>query len=162
MTTLILYGSILLLLGASYMKDKDKTKKALKKSWKSFENVMPQFLGIIFVVGLILAILKPEAISNLIGKESGIGGVLISAAIGAITIMPTFVAFSTADLLLKSGAGYAQVGALVSTLTMVGVITFGLEAKYIGKRAAFYRNALAFLFSLIVAFIIGNVMGGGA
>lgn len=159
MTTLILYGAAFLLLILSYIKDKDKTKNALIKALKSFENVLPQFLGIIFIIGLTLAVLNPAVISKLIGTESGIIGVIISAAIGAITLMPTFVAFPTADMLLKNGAGYAQVGALVSTLTLVGVITFSLEAKYIGKKAAFYRNFIAFLFSFVVAYVIYKVVG---
>ncbi|MCM0649043.1 permease [Clostridium swellfunianum] len=160
MTTLILYGSALALLLLSYIKDKGKTKKALKKAWKSFENVLPQFLGIIFIIGLTLAVLKPEVISKVIGNESGIIGVIIAAVVGSVTLMPTFVAFPTADMLLKNGAGFAQVGALVSTLTLVGVVTYGLEAKYIGKKAAFYRNFIAFIFSFIVAYVIEKVVGG--
>jgi uncharacterized membrane protein YraQ (UPF0718 family) len=157
--TIVLYGSALLLLILSCIKDRNKTLKALKKSWKSFESIMPQFLGVIFVVGLMLAALKPEDISKIIGSRSGIAGVLVSSVIGSITIMPTFVAFSTADMLLKNGAGYAQAAALVSTLTMVGIVTYPMEAKYIGRKAAFYRNFLAFLFSFIVAFVVGGVMG---
>lgn len=160
MTAWVLYGSALLLLVISFIKDRDKTKKALKISWKAFENVMPQFLAVILIVGFMLAILKPEVISSLIGSKSGILGVLISAAAGSITIMPTFVAFSTTNMLLQNGAGYAQAAALVSTLTLVGIVTFPLEAKYIGARGAFYRNFVAFLFSFIVAIIMGKVMTG--
>ncbi|WP_186431161.1 permease [Clostridium sp. BSD9I1] len=155
MSSLILYISAAILLMLSYSRDKNKTKEALIKSLKSFENIMPQFLGIIFIVGIMLALLKPEIISTFIGKNSGALGVFLSSIIGSITMMPTFVAFPTADMLLKSGAGYAQVGALVSTLTLVGVITLPLESKYIGKKAAFLRNFVAFLFSFIVALIIG-------
>lgn len=155
MSSLILYISAGILLMLSYFRDKNKTKEALIKSLKSFENIMPQFLGIIFIVGIMLALLKPEIISTFIGKNSGVLGVFLSSIIGSITMMPTFVAFPTADMLLKNGAGYAQVGALVSTLTLVGVITFPLESKYIGKKAAFLRNFVAFLFSFIVALIIG-------
>lgn len=159
MTIVILYGLAFALLILSFIKDKEKTKIALKKAWKSFETIMPQFLGIIFIVGMTLAFLKPEVISKLIGNESGFIGILLSAIVGSITTMPTFVAFNTGDMLLQTGAGYAQVGALISTLTLVGIITLPLEAKYIGKKAAFLRNIIAFIFSLIVGFILGKVMG---
>jgi uncharacterized membrane protein YraQ (UPF0718 family) len=158
MTTIFLYILVLILLLISFAKDKEKTKLALKKSWRSFENILPQFLGIIFIVGLTLSILKPEVISKFIGKASGIVGIISSAIIGSITIMPTFVAFDTGNMLLKSGAGYAQVGALISSLTLVGILTLSLESKYIGKKAAFLRNFIAFIFSIIVGFIIGEVM----
>lgn len=158
MTTAILYSMAVILMVLSYFKDKKKTKSAFKKACKSFEAVMPQFLGVIFIVGIMLSEISSDTISKITGKESGIWGIIISAVVGSITIMPTFVAFSTGNMLLQNGGGYAQVAALVSTLTMVGIVTFSMEAKYIGKKAAFLRNFLAFLFSFIVAFVIGEVM----
>lgn len=158
MSSLILYIIAFVLLLISYKKDKKKTKKALLKGWKSIENILPQFLGIILVVGLTLAILKPETISNIIGSNSGIFGVFLSAVLGSIAMMPTFVAFSTGNMLLQNGAGIAQVAALISTLTLIGIITIPLETKYIGKRAAIYRNILAFVFSIIVAFFVEVVV----
>ncbi len=158
MTAQILYCLASLLLIISFFKDRAKTIKALKISLKSFEGIMPQFLGIIVIIGIVLAIVNPQAISNLIGENSGFLGILISSIIGSITIMPTFVAFSTGQTLLQSGAGYPQVGALIATLTMVGIITFTLEAKYIGKKAAFLRNLLAFLFSFVIALLIERVV----
>lgn len=158
MSSLILYIIAFVLLLISYKKDKKKTKKALLKGWKSIENILPQFLGIILVVGLTLAILKPETISSIIGSNSGIFGVFLSAVLGSIAMMPTFVAFSTGNRLLQNGAGIAQVAALISTLTLIGIITIPLETKYIGKRAAIYRNILAFVFSIIVAFFVEVVV----
>lgn len=158
MSSLILYLTSFILFLISYKKDNKKTKKALLKGWKSIENILPQFLGIILVVGLTLAILKPETISHIIGSNSGIFGVFLSAALGSIAMMPTFVAFSTGDMLLKNGAGIAQVAALISTLTLIGIITIPLETKYIGKKAAIYRNILAFVFSIIVAFFVEMVV----
>ena len=158
MTSYILYTIAIVLFILSFIKDKSKTKKAIIKALNSFENIMPQFLSIIIIVGIILSLLDTETISKLIGSQSGFLGVLFSAIVGSTVLMPTFVAFSTADTLLKSGAGYAQVAALVSTLTLVGVMTFTLEAKYIGKKAAFVRNFIAFLFSFLVAFFIGVVL----
>ena len=159
MTSYILYNMCTLLLIISFFKDKSKTKEAIANGFKSFENIMPQFLIIIVVVGILLSILDSQTISQFIGSESGFLGVSFASIIGSITMMPTFVAFSTGDSLLKSGAGYSQVAALISTLTMVGVLTFNMEASYIGKKAAFYRNLFAFLFSFIVAIFVGGVLG---
>jgi uncharacterized membrane protein YraQ (UPF0718 family) len=158
MTSFILYGLCGALLLVSFIKDKKKTKKAFVNGLKSLENIMPQFLFIAILVGIILSILDPASISNLIGKDSGISGITISSVLGSITTIPTFVAFSTGDSLLKSGAGYAQVAAFISTSTMVGILTLSLEAKYIGKKAAFYRNCLAFIFSFVVAIMIGGIL----
>jgi uncharacterized membrane protein YraQ (UPF0718 family) len=157
--TYLLYGVTVLLLAVSFFKDKQKTKKALKKGWKAFENILPQFLVIILLVGILLAVLNTEVISKIIGSGSGWLGVILAAVIGAITLIPGFVAFPTAAMLLQSGAGYMQIGAFVSALMMVGVVTIPVEIKYFGKKLTIFRNVLAFLFSFIVAYIIRLVVG---
>jgi len=111
-------------------------------------------------VGVLLAALNPEVISNIIGANSGWLGVMFAAVVGAVTLIPGFVAFPTAAMLLQSGAGYMQIGAFISTLMMVGVVTMPVEIKYFGKRLTVLRNVLAFVFSFIVAYIIGLVVGG--
>jgi len=154
----LLYGVTFLLLIISWSKDKKKTGKALKKAWKAFEHILPQFLVIIMIVGLLIALLNPELISRMLGTSSGFTGVIIAALVGSITLIPGFIAFPTASLLLAHGAGYMQIGAFISSLMMVGVITFPLETTYFGKKITLMRNSLAFLFSLCVAYIIGVVV----
>lgn len=158
MTSFIMYGLCILITFISFFKDKKKTKHAYVNAIKSFENIMPQFLCIVIIISIMLSVIDPGSISKLIGPNSRFLGVSIASAIGSITTMPTFVAFSTGDILLKSGAGYAQVASFISTSTMVGILTFSLESKYIGKKAAFYRNFIAFLFSFIVAAFIGGIL----
>lgn len=145
-------------LALSFFKSTEKTKLALKKAWKSFENILPQFLSILISIGVMLAVLTPEQISRILGSESGWVGVLIAAAIGSITLIPAFVAFPLAAALLNNGAGYMQIAAFVSTLMMVGIVTMPVEKQYFGKKATIARNLLAFLFSLAVALIMGAVL----
>lgn len=159
MDTYILYGVTLLLLGISFFKDKKKTKMSLKKAWKSFENILPQFLTVILLVGVLLAVLNTEVISKIIGSGSGWLGVVLAALVGAVTLIPGFIAFPTAAMLLQGGAGYMQIGAFISALMMVGVVTIPVEIKYFGKRLTILRNVLAFIFSFLVAFVIGLVVG---
>jgi len=158
MFTYILYGLAGTGLAVSFFEDRNKTLMALKKAWKSFENILPQFLSILIIIGLALAILSPETITKLLGTRSGVWGILAAAVIGSITLIPGFVAFPLAAALLKNGAGYVQIAAFVSTLMMVGIVTMPLEIKTFGKRATIIRNAAAFVFSLVSAFVIGMVL----
>ena len=130
---------------------------ALKKAWKALENILPQFLSILIIIGIMLALLTPETISKLIGQQSGWFGMIIAGVVGAITLIPGFVAFPLAAALLKSGAGFMQIALFISTLMMVGIVTIPLEIKYFGRKAAFLRNGLAFIFSFVVALVIGVV-----
>jgi uncharacterized membrane protein YraQ (UPF0718 family) len=153
-----LYLLAVIFLIVSYKKDKKKTKMALKKAWKSFENILPQFLTILALLGIVLALLSPEVIANLLGQKAGWLGMMIASIIGSITLIPGFIAFPIAALLLKNGAGYAQIAVFVSTLMMVGIITLPLEFKYFGKKISIMRNTFAYLFSFIVALVIGVVL----
>ena len=159
MDTIILYGVTAALVVVSLIKNRQKTKKAFIKAWRAFENILPQFLGVIILVGLVLAFLDTETISSIIGSSSGWLGVAVSAVIGSVALIPGMIAFPTAALLLAGGAGYMQIGAFVSSLMMVGVVTAPVEIKYFGKKFTVWRNVLAFAFSFLVAFVIGKVMG---
>lgn len=142
----------------SFFKSKEKTIQALKKGWKAFENILPQFLSILLIIGLVLSILTPNQISSMIGGDSGWWGVLLASILGSITLIPGFIAFPLSAALMKNGAGYMQIAAFISTLMMVGVVTMPMEIKFFGKKATYLRNGLAFAFSLIVAFVIGVVL----
>lgn len=122
------------------------------------EGILPQLLSILLIIGITLTVLSPEQISFLLGSGSGWWGVLIAAVVGSITLVPAFVAFPLAAALLKSGAGYMQITAFVSTLMMVGVVTLPVEIGYFGKKAAAVRNICAFFFSIIVALFMGAIL----
>ena len=157
--TIILYGVTAALVVVSLIKSRQKTKRAFLKAWRAFENILPQLIGVFVLVGLGLALLDTETISGIIGQNSGWMGVAIASVLGAVTLIPGFIAFPTAALLITGGAGYMQIGAFVSSLMMVGVVTAPVEAKYFGRKFTLWRNALAFAFSFVVALVIGKVMG---
>jgi len=156
--TLIFYGLAAIGLTVSLIKSKEKTKLALKKAWKAFDNILPQFLGIILLIGIILSLLTPQQISQVIGEDSGWIGVIIAAVIGSVTLIPGFLAFPLAAALLENGAGYMQIGAFVSTLMMVGIVTMPVEFLYFGKKATFLRNGMGFVFSMMVAVVMGVLL----
>jgi hypothetical protein len=52
----------------SFLRDKGKTKAALKKAWKAFENILPQFLSVLIIIGITLSVLDAETIKGLLAK----------------------------------------------------------------------------------------------
>lgn len=157
--TYLFYFAAIVALFISFMKDKKKSMLALKKAWKSFENILPQVLSLLVIVGILLAIVNTDVISHLIGENSGWFGVVLAGFVGAITLIPPYVAFPTAALLVEAGAGYMQIGAFISTLMMVGLVTIPVETKFFGKKLTLLRNIFAFIFSFFVAIIIRLVVG---
>ena len=153
----VIYAITIILLVFSAIRDWQKTKKALLKAWKAFENILPQFLGIIVLAGIMLALLNPQLISQIIGRQSGWVGVAGAALVGSVTLIPGFIAFPLAALLLQNGAGVSQIGAFISSLMMVGVVTLPVEIRFLGRKVALFRNLLAFAFSFLVALVIGLI-----
>jgi uncharacterized membrane protein YraQ (UPF0718 family) len=159
METLALYLLAAAAFAASLMKDRKKTLAALKKALKAFEGILPQFLVVLLLVAATLAVLDTGTISKFLGTGTGAWGILAASLVGAITLIPGFVAFPAAAALLRQGAGATQIAAFVSSLMMVGVVTLPMEMKYFGKRAAVLRNSLAFAFSIVAALFVGWVVG---
>src|SRR5664280_1838027 len=154
----ILYGATVFLLVFSMIRDRTKTKKALMKGLKAFEGILSQFLIVLMLVAIVLTVFDPATISRLIGVGSGWVGIMIATLVGAITLIPGFVAFPAAAELLRNGAGVTQIAAFVSSLMMVGIVTLPLEIRYFGKKAAIGRNTLAFAFSIVAALFVGWMM----
>ncbi|MBA1334531.1 MAG: hypothetical protein HPY66_2380 [Firmicutes bacterium] len=153
-----LYAIAIAALLVSYKKDRVKTKKALKKAWKSFVNIFPAFAGVLSLIGLTLTILSPDIISRFIGNNTGFIGMFITSVIGAITLIPGFIAFPLASSLLEKGAGIVQIAVFISTLMMVGIVTAPLEIQYFGRKETLLRNSLSYIFSFVVAAVIGVIL----
>jgi uncharacterized membrane protein YraQ (UPF0718 family) len=149
--TIILYVIAVVLLALSAARDREKTKRAILKGAKAFEGILPQLVAVLFAVAAILAVFNPDMVSRVIGERSGLFGVVAASVVGAIALIPGFVAFPAAAELLRSGAGTLQIAAFVSSLMMVGIVTLPMEIKYFGRRAAIARNSLAFAFSFLAA-----------
>lgn len=158
MFTKILYGTAILGLLISFVKDKAKTKLVLKKAWRSFENILPSILAILLLIGFVLTFLDAQTISKLLGADSGASGMAAAAAVGCVTLIPGFVAFPLAASLLAAGAGYAQIAIFISTLMMVGVATLPLEMRCFGKRIALKRNILSLILAVVTSCVVGVIM----
>lgn len=154
MTTYILYTAVIVLYGLSFMKDKRKTRKALKISIGSIKKLMPSIIAMLLFIGISLSLLDQNTISKLIGESSGFFGVIASLIVGSVAFMPGFVAFPLAKSLLGSGAGYTQIAAFVSSLMAVGVVSLGLEMKYFGKKTVILRNIAALLASIVFTILV--------
>jgi uncharacterized membrane protein YraQ (UPF0718 family) len=82
----------------------------------------------------------------------------MSAIVGSITLIPAFVAFPLVGSLVDAGASVVPAVAFLTTLTMVGVVTFSLEKKEFGLKFAFVRNTLSFGFAVFIALFMGVVI----
>lgn len=158
MFTIILYIIAIILLTVSFFANRSKTKQAVKSAFHSVVDSLPLFLCILIIMGTLLSILDNDLISQLIGRDSGVGGMAIAAVIGSVALMPSIVAFPMASSLLDAGAGYGQITMFLSTVMMVGVLTLPAEIKSLRLSTTIKRNLYFLVYCIISAFIIGAIL----
>ena len=142
----------------AFFKDQRKTMQSLKMAGKSFMRIVPMVLIIAVAIGLLLGFVSPTQISRLAGEQSGVLGVLLIAAVGALMHIPALISFPLAASLLESGASITVVVAFITTLTMIGTATLPLEIKELGKKMALLRNGISFVIAIIIAIIMGAIL----
>lgn len=157
-TIIAIYSLLAVGLIASFVKSREKTLKAFKIAGKAFVKTGPSLLTVLGIVGLTLGILTPEIIAKAVGAEAGVMATLIASVLGAITLIPSLVAFPLAGSLLRSGATVMTISAFVTSLVMVGIVTAPMEIKELGKKFTLLRNGLGFLAALLIAVVMGVVL----
>lgn len=156
--TLAMWIGTAIFLIFSFAKNKGKTKQALKMAFGMGKGMLGSILSIIFLIGLILTILPPESIAEFVGKQSLLLATVISAAFGTITLIPAFIAFPLVGTLVHAGVGVVPAVAFLTTLTMVGIVTFPLEKREFGLKFTSVRNGLSLLFAIIIALVMGVIV----
>ena len=83
---------------------------------------------------------------------------MAAAVIGSITLIPGFISYPIASVLIMEGASYAVVATFMTTLMMVGVVTLPLEIKYFGRSVAVLRNVLNFVAAVVIGTCVGFML----
>ncbi len=142
----------------SFLFDPTKTLMGLKKGWMKFYKTLPNYLFLLMLISLILLVSEDFIIENL-GQENVFLGVLFSLGIGSVTMMPGFIAYPLSRILLERGVPYMVITAFVTSLMLVGVVTYPLEKAYMGRKATILRNIMSFLVAAGISLIAGILYG---
>ncbi len=143
---------------ASLVKDKQKTFNSMKMAKGMMKNMVGQIIGILLLIGLILTFIPPEVIKSALGESNTFISTIVSALAGSITLIPAFVAFPLVGSLVDAGASIVPAVAFLTTLTMVGLVTFPLEKREFGLKFATIRNIFSFVFAIMIALAMGVIM----
>lgn len=153
--TLSFWGVSIALTGFSFAKSKKNTFEAMKKSKGMMGNMLGEIIAIIFIIGIVLTFIPPESIKSVLGSENTAMATIIAAIAGSITLIPAFVAFPLVGSFVDVGASIVPAVAFLTTLTMVGVVTFPLEKREFGFKFAMTRNVFSFIAALGIAAVMG-------
>jgi len=151
---LTLYIVTIIALIVSYFINKEKTKNGLKKGWMKFSKTLPTYLKLLMIISLVLLV-SEDLIITYLGQDNVFLGLLSSLILGSLTMMPGFIAYPLAKILLAKGVPYMVIAGFVTSLMLVGVVTYPLEKEYFGKRATIFRNLMSFAVAAMIAIIAG-------
>jgi len=143
----------------SLVASREKTLEALTISYRRFINILPAFLIMLILVSVVLFLVPDKVISEYLGVENRFTGVLLASFLGSLTLMPGFIAYPLAGILLKKGVAYMVLSAFTTTLMMVGVLTYPIEKQYFGARVTIIRNVISLLIALVIAVVTGIFFG---
>lgn len=156
--TLAMWVITLMFLIISFIKNKPETKFAIKKALGMGKGMAKSLILVILLIGLILAYIPPESISSFVASQNIFISTVGSALFGTITLIPAFIAFPLVGTLVNASVSMIPAVAFLTTLTMVGIVTFPLEKKSFGLKFTVTRNILSFIFAIIIALFMGVIL----
>ena len=138
----------------SFVFDKKKTLKGVKKGIMMFLKILPTLITVIILVSVVLYFVSDKVLMEYLGEDAGLWAYTSAAIIGSVSIIPGFIAYPLASILLKAGVSLSVLSVFITTLKMVGILTIPIEAKFFGYKTAVIRNSLSF----VGAIVVGGIM----
>lgn len=121
--------------------------EALGVSLRTFASVLPLVVAVMGLVGLIQALIKPERISRLLGREAGWRALFLGALCGMVLIGPAYLIFPLLMTLHRQGARWAVVATILASYA-VKIQMIPLEVGFLGWRFSLARTLLTLAFAV--------------
>ncbi|HHE37962.1 MAG TPA: hypothetical protein ENL20_05245 [Candidatus Cloacimonetes bacterium] len=125
---------------------------------KGVAMTLPILIGIILCLGLFKTFVSVETIHKIFSGNV-IFDTLIGSVVGSITAGNPINSYIIGEQLLADGVSlYAIIAFLICWVT-VGIVQLPYEISMLGKKFAFTRNFLSFIFSILIAGIGSVIIG---
>lgn len=124
---------------------------SLIRTLKIFQTALPMLSGVLLLVSLISVVFQNGFAGWFTGdwlKDSFIG-----ALAGSISFGIPITSYIAGGELLHKGVSLLAVTAFIMAWTTVGLVMLPLEATFLGKKFAVLRNAVNFVFAILVAML---------
>ncbi|MCK5286037.1 MAG: hypothetical protein KAJ58_02310 [Candidatus Pacebacteria bacterium] len=127
-------------------------KKAVFKTIQSFKISLPIIIGVLLLVNLINVHAKDYYMKLFTGNL--MWDSLIGTLAGSISLGIPLTSYVIGGELLKEGISLIAITAFILSWTTVGIAMLPLEIKFMGKRFAFVRNSVNFVFAIIISILV--------
>ncbi len=136
----------------------ERAKISITKAMRAIWGTFPVILGTVLLISLATAFIPRSAYASIFSGGSFLDAIL-GAGLGSILAGNPSTSYIIGGELLDFGISALAVTAFLVSWVTVGIIQFPAESILLGKSFALSRNISAFVFSLIVAFVVVSVVG---
>ena len=143
------------------MKKETKRKNFLStlfRAAKEFALNSPIFIGVILCIGLFNTFISTQTLQKIF-TGNVFSDTILGSITGSIIAGNPINSYIIGKQLLSDGISlYAIISFLICWVT-VGIIQLPYEISVMGKKFAFTRNLLSFLFAILIAIIGSTILG---
>ena len=125
---------------------------ALKRSGNQFASMLPIFLGVVLLIGLLNTFVSRNFLAALFSGNPALD-TLLGALFGSILAGNAINSYIIGGELLEYGVSLFTVTALIITWVTVGLVQLPVEIAALGRRFALLRNGICFILSIPIAII---------
>ena len=125
-------------------------------------QVFPLLILAFVVAGLVQVLLPPETMAKWVGTESGVRGVLIGTASGAVIPGGPYSTMPVAAGIYKAGASVGTMVAFMTSWSLWAVWRLPIEAGLMGWEFTGARLACTFFFPPIAGLLANRFFSGVA
>ena len=152
-TTTIMAVLFFITLFLTYQKGDNSHIKGLKSTVKFIILILPLLFFGLGLANFIQTLLPAKKISIWIGTGSGIKGILIGMAVGALTPGGPYVVFPLLLALAKAGASISTLVSFITAWSILSVSRLPLEIAILGVRFTLLRIVCTFIFPPVAGLI---------
>ncbi len=131
---------------------------AFRKSGKSLYNSLPVLAGVVLLIGLVSSLVPHSVYSSIFSRNLLIDSVIGSAA-GSFLAGNPVTSYVLGGEMLSQGVSLLAVTSFLVAWVTVGMVQLPAESILLGRRFAILRNAISFVFSILVAFVTVYITG---
>jgi uncharacterized membrane protein YraQ (UPF0718 family) len=125
----------------------------LKAGGASLLRALPLVVAGFALAGLFQAVEVRELVTNWLGAQSGIRGILLGTLLGALTPGPVYFALPLAGGLLKGGAGAGVVVAYVTAWDACSLRRLMIDLSLLDLRVVAMKFSLSIVFSVVAGIV---------
>jgi uncharacterized membrane protein YraQ (UPF0718 family) len=112
--------------------DRGKTWKAIRRGTKKLLKILPNYFKILVLLALLLSF-SEDFIVQYLGGQNVLLGSFLAIIVGSIAMIPGFISYPLAGVLLTRGVSYSVIAGFIISLQMVGVVTYPIEKRVYGN-----------------------------